>query len=193
MRCPAAATCGHPARPARGRVGCQGEQIILDTGDTLDLLGTFFVSLDAMSAKFDVLPVLPIQPCHTNDDNRAAQHHKKILGRSKKGSPDSHVLRGCKHAVAVAPPPSRFRQAGRNKGEGSTPSVRRGFYLNTKAAPTSSQCGLMPAALTSSRFCLIWARKNASNSAAVMSNGSPPRAVSLSCTAFTCSALVASR
>jgi hypothetical protein len=51
---------GNRPAPARGRVGCQGEQIILDTGDTLDLLGTFFVSLDAMSAKFDVLPVLPI-------------------------------------------------------------------------------------------------------------------------------------
>jgi hypothetical protein len=113
---------------ARGRVGCQGEQIILDTGDTLDLLSTLFVSLDAMSAKFDVLHVLPIQPCHTNDDNRAAQQHKKILGRSKKGSPDSHVLRGCKHAVAVAQRPFQV-PAGRDEQGGGEHTERAARLL----------------------------------------------------------------
>ncbi len=71
-----------------------------------------------------------------------------------------------------------------------------GFHAVEHAGITSLAIlhfGLMPAASTSSRFCLIWARKNASNSAWVMSNGSPPSATSLSCTFLTCRALAVSR
>ena len=56
-----------------------------------------------------------------------------------------------------------------------------------------TQCGLISAALTSSLFCLIWARKKASNSDEVISKGCPPNAVSLSCTLLICSAFAVSR
>ena len=56
-----------------------------------------------------------------------------------------------------------------------------------------AQCGLISAALTSSLFCLIWARKKASNSDEVISKGCPPNAVSLSCTLLICSAFAVSR